>query len=332
MPKKNPETPPTETVLLKPTSDVFIATLFSAPKNEPILLGLINAVLLNSGWPPVLTAKVQNPFNIKEFPTDKRIVLDVRVEDETGQKYNIEVQTTPQTAFQERILFGWADSYSMQIHAGKDYVELRPVFCIVITEFDIFPTAEGVHLVFEARERSDHNLLLSKQLQIHFLRLYDLLQGRLKSLESVSASLKHWLLFLTFGGVTGEKEMSKLVENDPLVMEAQGELRRFSSDPKVQDYLRRRRLAELDYQMGIREALREGKAEGLAEGEARGKAEGEAKGKAETVLMILTHRLGTIPKPLEAKLYSITDLEKLGNLVDFALDTSSLAEFEAEIG
>ncbi|MGL4594447.1 MAG: Rpn family recombination-promoting nuclease/putative transposase, partial [Thermoguttaceae bacterium] len=128
---------PTEHKLMKATSDVFIAALLSAPKNEPILCGIINAVVANSGWPKVRTATVLNPFSIKEFADDKRIVLDVRVEDECGKKYNIEVQTTPQIAFSERILFGWAESYSMQIHAGHKYTNLLPVFCIVITEFNI---------------------------------------------------------------------------------------------------------------------------------------------------------------------------------------------------
>ena len=36
MPKDNLETPPTETVLLKPTYDVFVATLFSAPKTTDL--------------------------------------------------------------------------------------------------------------------------------------------------------------------------------------------------------------------------------------------------------------------------------------------------------
>ena len=54
----------TDNLVIQATSDLFIATLFSAPKNEPILRGVINAVLKNSGHVAIKTAEVLNPFNV----------------------------------------------------------------------------------------------------------------------------------------------------------------------------------------------------------------------------------------------------------------------------
>ncbi|MGL4942261.1 MAG: Rpn family recombination-promoting nuclease/putative transposase [Thermoguttaceae bacterium] len=320
-----------ENGLLKPTSDVFLASLLSSPQNEHILCDLINAVLVDSNWPPVQTASVINPFSIREFAADKRIVLDVRVKDELGQKYNIEIQTSPHVAFRERILFGWADSYSMQIHAGENYSELRPVFCIVIVEFNIFPNAEGVHLIFEARERNNHDVLMSNQMQIHVLRLYEVLCGRLESQTGVHADLRHWLNFLVFGSEKGEEEMSQLVENDPILLEARNELARFSSDPNVQDYFRRLRLAEFDYNTRIHDAQLEGKAKGEAEGEARGKAEGKAEGEVLAILTVLKTRYGLLPQNLPAKVYTVNDFDRLAELTALAVTSKSLAEFEAAL-
>ena len=79
----------TDNLVIKATSDLFIATLFSAPKNEPILRGVINAVLTNSGHVPIKTAEVLNPFSVKEFAVDKRIVLDVQVKDELDRTFNV---------------------------------------------------------------------------------------------------------------------------------------------------------------------------------------------------------------------------------------------------
>lgn len=45
-------TPATEDDLIKATSDLFIAAMFSAPKNEPILRKMIIAVMIDSGHPP----------------------------------------------------------------------------------------------------------------------------------------------------------------------------------------------------------------------------------------------------------------------------------------
>jgi predicted transposase/invertase (TIGR01784 family) len=258
----------TDNQVIKATSDVFMAVLLSAPKNEPILCGIINAVLTNSGHVPIKTAKVLNPFNVKEFAVDKQIVLDVRVTDELEQIFNIEIQTTPHTAFIERVIFGWADTFSAQLHAGNQYQKLKPVFCIVITEFKTLVKADtdGIHLVFELRERNHPEVVLSNHLQIHFLRLYELLQGRLDLLENVSPELRHWLNFWIFGGLKGKQEMSQIVENDPLVMDAFAEFQRFSSDPSMRELERRRKLWKLEYYSGLEAA----KDEGIEIGEIRG--------------------------------------------------------------
>jgi len=230
--------------------------------------------------------------------------------------YNIEVQTTPHKAFIERVIFGWADTFSAQLHAGNQYQKLQPVYCIVITEFRILDKLDGVHLVFELRERNHPEVVLSNHLQIHFLRLYELLQGRLDVLEGVSPDLRHWLNFLAFGGLKGEKEMSQIVENDPLVMEAVAELQRFSSDPEMQELERRRKLWKLEYYSGLEAAKDEGR------------EEGEAIGEAKSIIRTLTKRFQTASQATTEKVLGLTDLAEIEHLADFAYDCQSLDEFE----
>ena len=316
----------TDSKVIKATSDLFIAMLLSAPKNEPILRRVINAVLQNSGHVLIKSAKVLNPFNIKEFAIDKQIVLDVRVKDELNRIYNIEVQTAPHTAFIERVVFGWADTFSAQLHAGNQYRKLKPVYCIVITEFKVLDEVDGAHLIFELRERNNPKVVLNKHLQIHFLRLYELLQGRLEVLEGVSPDLRHWLNFLAFGGLKGEEEMSQIVENDPLVMEAVAELQRFSSDPEMQELERRRKLWKLEYYSGLEAA----KDEGFTEGEAKERNLWAAD-KIETLLLILTNRLGDVPQSVGDKLHTINDLDVLGHLTNVAWKCQTLDEFMAAL-
>ena len=116
-------------------------------------------------------------------------------------------QTTPHTAFIERVIFGWADTFSAQLHAGNQYHKLQPVFCIVITEFNVLAKADAgaVHLIFELRERNQPEVVLSNHLQIHFLRLYELLQGRLELLEGVWSAN-----FMTAMAATSEVEAGPL--------------------------------------------------------------------------------------------------------------------------
>ena len=129
---------PSDDLIISPTSDLFIASLWSAPKNEPILRSLLSGVMTDSGQPPVAQATVLNPFNVQEYAIDKRIILDVRVEDETGAFYNVEMQKREDTDFLERMLFGWAETYGSLLLWGKGCEELCPVRSIIITEFPIF--------------------------------------------------------------------------------------------------------------------------------------------------------------------------------------------------
>ena len=137
--------------VIRPTTDLFIAALWSNPKNELILRSLLNGVMTDIGEPAVVSAKVLNPFNIKEYPTDKQIRLDVRVEDEIKRIYNVEVQTETHTGFFNRMLYYWAETYGALLQQGDHYKLLRPVRSIVITEFSVFPELKRLHTVFEVR-------------------------------------------------------------------------------------------------------------------------------------------------------------------------------------
>ena len=63
--------------------------------------------------------------------------------------------------------------------------------------------------------------------------------------------------------------------------------------------------------------------QGVAEGEARGIEKG-----IETLLHILTKRLGDVPPNVCDKLHAIHDLDVLGQLTDVALDCKIFAEFK----
>ena len=248
-------------LIIKPTSDLFTAVLWSAPKNEPILRDFINAVLGDINWPPIIKATVKNRFNIKEFAVDKEIVLDVQVEDENKRKFDIEVQIASHSAFPNRALHYWSDLYSAQLRVGDDYTELRPVTSIIITEFAIFPKLKNVHNVFHLTAMEDPSFVLTDDLQIHFLRLSDLLKGRWEALQNLHRKLQHWVNFFVFGATKTEDEMSQLVENDPIIREAYQELQRFSSNPEMREKERQRQRFLADYNLSIGAAKKDGKIE-----------------------------------------------------------------------
>ena len=304
----------------KPTSDLFTAVLWSAPKNEPILRSFINAVLIDTGMSPIAHAEVLNPYNIKDFAVDKAIILDVRVRDEQGRLYDIEIQVAAHRAFNNRILHYWSNIYTSQLQSGENYVKLRPVISIVITEFPIFPDLKKPHALFRLAAQENPNVLLSDHLQIHFVRLSELQKGHWEKLEGICRELRHWLNFFVFAAMKTEKEMSGLTDNDPIIQEAYAELQRFYANGESREKIRQRERFILDYESGIDAAKLEGKEEG--------EAKGEAKGKADLVLRILSKRFGSVSDQLKSKLFLLTDIARLDELADMSLDCVSLEEFE----
>jgi predicted transposase/invertase (TIGR01784 family) len=81
-------------VYVKPTSDIFIKYLFGREEDKSLLLNFVNAVQENMNFPRIKDIELKNTFNIKNLALDKESVLDIKAVSETGEIYNIEVQTS----------------------------------------------------------------------------------------------------------------------------------------------------------------------------------------------------------------------------------------------
>ena len=93
---------------------------------------------------------------------EKRTVLDVLAQDETGRKVNVEIQTVRKPAYFERSLFNWARLYGRQLPAGENYSKLRPVVMLNFLEYNFLEGDEAVHdfrLAF-----SDHLVIVHVEL------------------------------------------------------------------------------------------------------------------------------------------------------------------------
>ena len=292
-----------------PMSDVFTASLWSAPKNEHLLVSFINSVRLDSGQLPIVQAKVLNPFNIKEFDASKGIILDVRAKDESNRLYDVEVQTSSHPAFPNRMLDYWAESFSSQLKSGMEYAELRQVLSIILSDFRIFPQLENIHNIFEIRAREKPSFVMSDAFQMHVLRVFEVREGDPAKQSLLCRDLRDWLLFFAHGGKLSEAEMSNITDNNPVIQEVYCEMQRFYSNPEAREKARQRRRFLVDFNLGMTAS--------------------EAKGQARTILFYLQRRFGIVPLDLENRLLSMSDIGYLDRLRDLSFDCNSLDEFES---
>ena len=73
---------------------------------------------------------ILNPYNEKEFLSDKLSIVDVKAKDSHERIYQIEIQLTSYSHLPARIIYNWADIYSQQLKSGQDYGELKLTYAI----------------------------------------------------------------------------------------------------------------------------------------------------------------------------------------------------------
>jgi len=148
-----------------------------------------------------------------------------------------------------------------------------------------------------------------------YLRLYDVIQGRLDKLAFLCRELRDWLMFFAFAGSKTEDEMSHLTDNNPIILEAYAEMQRFYANPETHDKARERRRFIKDFHIITNASKNEGKAEG----------------KAETIMIFLNAKFDDVPEDVQNYLYSLHDVEQLDGLAAFAFKCHSLEEFASHL-
>ncbi|MEA2060751.1 MAG: Rpn family recombination-promoting nuclease/putative transposase [Thermodesulfobacteriota bacterium] len=259
---------------VKPTSDIFIRYLFGSEENKFLLLAFINAVLENSDFPRIRTVELKNPFNLKKILYDKESILDVKAVDETGQIFNIEVQTSGSSDFKHRTLYYWAKLYASQLKVGDIYSRLYPAVCINILDFKFFDGFDKYHSTFMVREKDEPEFFLSRHLVIHFLEL-----PKFKDTEK-GKRLSHWLYYLKNEGTEDEK-MKVLLDENENIEKAHEMYIAFTRDEELIEAYEAREKWKKDYNSGLFNARKEGRQEGKKEGKRKGKKEGKREGKKE---------------------------------------------------
>jgi len=87
---------------LDPKLDIVFWMLFGRESNRPLLVSLLTAVLKPAE--PIVHVELLNPELERAAMDEKGIVLDLRVMLGSGEQVDIEMQSRPHPAFNERIL------------------------------------------------------------------------------------------------------------------------------------------------------------------------------------------------------------------------------------
>ncbi len=123
---------------IDPKIDCVFKALLGSEENRNLLIHFLNAFLAQDLAEPLVWVDILNPYNDKEFLSDKLSIVDVKARDSQNRLYQIEIQLTSYAHLPSRIIYNWADFYSQQLKIGQEYVELRPTYSIWLLAENLF--------------------------------------------------------------------------------------------------------------------------------------------------------------------------------------------------
>lgn len=287
--------------------DYAMKKLLRNKANFGVLEGFIEVIL---GKKCKIQAILESEGN-QDTSEEKFNRVDIKAQDEDGEIFIVEVQTSRYTYFLERILFGVSNAVTEQAKKGDDYDRINKVYSISIVYYDF---GEGDDYIY--RGTTEFRGVRTGDI-LHFSRKDELTEEELaKEKEKTSGKpRKYKLKKQTVGDLFPEFILLRINAFRPSIANALEEWMTFLKDNSIKDdtsvpglveakeVLKRSNMTEAERNIYLRhiEAMRneksatdysyasgkvDGRAEGRAEGLAEGLAEGEKKGEQQKALSI----------------------------------------------
>jgi predicted transposase/invertase (TIGR01784 family) len=166
---------------------------------------------------------IVDPHLIREHPTDKLGIIDVKLKTVSGKTIHIEIQVAPLPKMRERIAYYDAKMITEQIGKGEKYNNIKQVISIVITEQEFITDSRNFHHRFTMYD-SVNKVELTDIVEVNTLDLCKI------PAEADNNRLCYWMEFIK---AEGEIELEAVAQRDPLLRKAVARLMELSSDEKT---------------------------------------------------------------------------------------------------
>ena len=130
---------------IDPKIDCVFKALLGSEQNINLLLHFLNAMLADELASPLAEVEILNPYNEKEFLSDKLSIVDVKGRDGFGRLYQIEIQLANHEHLTKRMVYNWADIYAQQLKQGEGFLDLKPTYSIWLLAENLLPDPTHAH-------------------------------------------------------------------------------------------------------------------------------------------------------------------------------------------
>ncbi|CAK0780510.1 transposase [Gammaproteobacteria bacterium] len=209
---------------IDPKVDCVFKALLGSEENRPLLIHFLNAVLSAELTGPIVEVEILNPYNDKEFLTDKLSIVDVKAKDKFGRVFQVEIQMCAYASLPMRMVYNWTDIYSQQIQSGGDYALLKPVYGIWLLAENLFDDKDYSRN-FKLRDGRG-------QVPVEHGGIWVLELAKFHA-QRVENEQQRWLLFFRDGETLNDESLPDWMNTDEM-RKAMGTLKQFSE--KERDY------------------------------------------------------------------------------------------------
>jgi len=155
---------------IDPTIDCVFKAILGSNKHINLLLNFLNAICKDDLDAPITGLTILNPYNEKEFLSDKLSIVDIKAYDKAGNTFQIEIQMSVPPNLKLRMLHNWAELYARQLTEGETWDKLKPVISIWLVCEPVFREYPGFHSQFSFCDEKN-NLELAEHAKIHIIEL-----------------------------------------------------------------------------------------------------------------------------------------------------------------
>ena len=233
---------------IDPRIDCVFKALLGSEGNLNLLIHFLNAVLNQDLSEPITWVEILNPYNEKEFLSDKLSVVDIKAKDSQDRLFQVEIQMQMYSNLPERVIYNWADIYSQQLKSGHEYSKLKATYSIWLMAENIIKDDQYLH---EYKLRDENGSVLTEHGSILLLELNKFNEKRILDDKQI------WLKFFKEGESLDDKSLPDWMNTNEM-RQAMSTLRQFSEKEQNyhlyqarQNFLREQRTIQWEFEQSL---------------------------------------------------------------------------------
>ncbi|WP_338976635.1 Rpn family recombination-promoting nuclease/putative transposase [Wolbachia endosymbiont (group A) of Ophion ellenae] len=213
---------------LDPRNDLCFKKIFGTEKNKNILIHFLNDILGFTEINAIQEVEFLSTIMDPEVASDKQSIVDVLCKDSIGNRFVIEMQLARDKGFEKRAQLYAAKAYSRQLDKSGNYIDLKKVFFIAISNCNLLPEEVDYISTHNIRNIKTNGHYL-KDLQFIFIELPKFSKSKVEQLES---TVERWCFFFKYAEETTEEDLKEIAEKAPIIKLAYDELDKFRWNEK----------------------------------------------------------------------------------------------------